>query len=389
MAMTTNSFAGGDLAVTFLRQMGDDPFTATPERAAQIAGVAKLIADFIAGARKSLDIAIYDFRLRDEAAAAFATALRDRARNNVLVRFIYDANTEPAGNGAAEMSPAALEADSKAPGTATFVNSFADIAQVKPVTGYRVLMHSKYMIRDADSDEAAVFIGSANYTNDSWGLQESNLLQIRSRQLASIFTDNFGGLFASGRVPINQTNQDVDNVNVSGVPVKVGFAPKQSPAIVKEIVGAITCARERLLVASGVVSSGPILAALSEAIDRGMRIGGLYDKPQMDLVRRQWQAAHVGADKINTWDKVADHLVGKNSLAYNRNNPEQPHNFMHNKLVVADDVVVTGSFNLSNHAMGNAEDVLFIHDATVAAAYAAYLEELEVRYSRAVHPRHG
>ena len=389
MAMTTNSFAGGELAVTFLRQMGDDPFTATPERAAQIAGVAKLIADFIAGARKSLDIAIYDFRLRDEAAAAFATALRDRARNNVLVRFIYDANTEPAGNGAAEMSPAALEADSKAPGTATFVNSFADIAQVKPVTGYRVLMHSKYMIRDADSDEAAVFIGSANYTNDSWGLQESNLLQIRSRQLASIFTDNFAGLFASGHVPVNQTNQDVDNVNVSGVPVKVGFAPKQSPAIVKEIVGAITCARERLLVASGVVSSGPILAALSEAIDRGMRIGGLYDKPQMDLVRRQWQAAHVGADKINTWDKVADHLVGKNSLAYNRNNPEQPHNFMHNKLVVADDVVVTGSFNLSNHAMGNAEDVLFIHDATVAAAYAAYLEELEVRYSRAVHPRRG
>ena len=60
---------------------------------------------------------------------------------------------------------------------------------------------------------------------------------------------------------------------------------------------------------------------------------------------------------------------------------------MHNKLVVTDDVVVTGSFNLSNHAMGNAEDVLFIHDAGVAAAYAAYLEELEVRYSHAVHPR--
>ena len=35
--------------------------------------------------------------------------------------------------------------------------------------------------------------------------------------------------------------------------------------------------------------------------------------------------------------------------------------------------------------MGNAEDVLLIHDAGVAAAYAAYLEELEVRYSHAVH----
>ena len=63
---------------------------------------------------------------------------------------------------------------------------------------------------------------------------------------------------------------------------------------------------------------------------------------------------------------------------------------MHNKLVVTDDVVVTGSFNLSNHAMGNAEDVLVIHDAGVAAAGTRnYLEELlEVRYSHAVHPRH-
>jgi phosphatidylserine/phosphatidylglycerophosphate/cardiolipin synthase-like enzyme len=387
MQMATVSAAGDKIAVAFLQQVGDDAFTATPERTAQIDGVAKLIADFIAGARKSLDIAIYDFRLDDDAAAIVSAALRDRARNNVTIRMIYDATTEPAANDSPGMPPAHLEADRKAPGTETFVNSFADIAQIKPVTGYRVLMHCKYLIRDADSDDAAVSLGSANYTNDSWGLQESNLLQIRSRALAAIFADNFAGLFATGRVPVNQTSRDVDAVDVSGVPVKVGFAPKQSPAIVKEIVGAIACARQRLFVASGVVSSGPILAALSEAIDRGMRLGGLYDGPQMDLVRRQWQAAHVGADKINTWEKVADHLVRKNSIPYSHNRPHQPHNFMHNKLVVADDVVVTGSFNLSNHAMGNAEDVLFIHDAGIASAYASYLEQLEVRYSHTVHPQ--
>jgi phosphatidylserine/phosphatidylglycerophosphate/cardiolipin synthase-like enzyme len=389
MQMTTVSAAGGDISVAFLQQNGDDPFKVTPERTAQIAGVAKLIADFIAGARKSLDIAIYDFRLGGDAAATITAALHERARNNVAIRVIYDSTTEPNGNGNGdgEIVPAHLEADRKSPGTETFVNSFADIAQIKPVTGYRVLMHSKYLIRDADSDAAAVFLGSANYTNDSWGLQESNLLQIRSRPLAAIFTDNFVGLFATGRISVNQTNRDVDSVDISGVPVKVGFAPKQSPAIVKEIVGAIASARERLFVASGVVSSGPILAALSEAIDRGMRLGGLYDGPQMDLVRRQWRAAHVGADKINTWDKVADHLVRKNSIPYNRNRPQQPHNFMHNKLVIADDLVVTGSFNLSNHAMGNAEDVLFIHDAGIASAYTTYLEQLEVRYSHFVHPQ--
>ena len=387
MAMETLAAADGNIEIMFLRQIGDDPFTPTPERTAQIGEVAGRIARFIGEARSSLDLAIYDFRLSDDAAAIIAEALRERAKNNVVIRIIYDSAIDPGGDTAPTASPAHLEADKKPPGTESFVHAFADIAQVKGVTGYRVLMHDKYIVRDGGTAAAAVFMGSANYTNDSWGLQESNLLQIHSRPLAALFTSDFAGLFASGRVPANQTNRDLDAVDVSGVPVKVGFAPKQSPAIVKEIVGVIAGARERLLVASGVVSSGPILAALSEAIDRGMRLGGLYDGPQMDLVRRQWQAAHVGADKINTWDKVADHLVRKDSIPYDRHNPHRPHNFMHNKLVVADDVVVTGSFNLSNHAMGNAEDVLFIHDAGIASAYASYLEQLEVRYSQAVHPR--
>jgi phosphatidylserine/phosphatidylglycerophosphate/cardiolipin synthase-like enzyme len=225
-----------------------------------------------------------------------------------------------------------------------------------------------------------VFLGSVNYTNDSWGLQENNLLQLRSRELAAHFSKNFAGLFASGRIADRPTNRDVDTVRVGGVPITVAFAPEQSPAIVKEIVGAITAARRRLLVASVVLSSGPILAALSEAIDRGMPLGGLYDGPQMDQVRRQWTAAHVGADKINTWDKVATRLVRKNSISYDRHKPHQPHNFMHNKLVIADDIVVTGSFNLSNHAMANAENVLLIDDADIASKYTAYIQALQARY---------
>jgi phosphatidylserine/phosphatidylglycerophosphate/cardiolipin synthase-like enzyme len=380
MLMETVLAAGGNIEVMFLRQRGDDPFISTPERTAQIGEVASRIARFISEARSTLDIAIYDFRLHGEAATIITDALRERAQNKVVIRIIYDATTEPDGDIVRAASPTHLEADKKAPGTETFVRSFADIAQIKSVAGYRVLMHSKYLVRDGDTDDAAVFLGSANYTNDSWGLQENNLLQLRSRPLAAYFTKNFTQLFAAGKIAEMPAVRDVDAVRVADVSVTVAFAPEQSPAIVKEIVGAITAARQRLLLASVVLSSGPILAALSEAIDRGMSPGGIYDGPQMDQVRRQWQAAHVGADKINTWDKVADHLVRKNSLPYDRNKPHQPHNFMHNKLVIADDVIVTGSFNLSNHAMGNAENVLLIRDAALASQYEAYLLQLMVKY---------
>ena len=50
------------------------------------------------------------------------------------------------------------------------------------------------------------------------------------------------------------------------------------------------------------------------------------------------------------------------------------------KLVIADDVVVTGSFNFSNHAMGNAENVLLIRDAGMASKYEAYVLQLMAKY---------
>src|SRR5262249_52295342 len=149
-------------------------------------------------------------------------------------------------------------------------------------TGYRVLMHDKYIVRDANFAEAAVLTGSSNYTNDSWGLQENNLFCLRSQLLASYYSKVFSSLLSKGRIAESVINRDVDHLRVAEVPVTIAFAPEQSPAIVKEIVGAITAARRRLLVASVVLSSGPILAALSEAIDRGLQLGGIYDGPQMD-----------------------------------------------------------------------------------------------------------
>jgi phosphatidylserine/phosphatidylglycerophosphate/cardiolipin synthase-like enzyme len=170
-------------------------------------------------------------------------------------------------------------------------------------------------------------------------------------------------------------------VRLNDVPITVAFTPGDSPAVLKEIVGAIAAARNRLYVASPVLSSGPILAALSEAIDQGLPLAGLYDGPQMDQVERQWKSTHFGADKINTWQKVARHLVPKNSIPFDRQNKSQPHNFMHNKLVVADQIVVTGSFNLSNHALGNAENVLLIRDAAIADSYANYIQRLAASYA--------
>jgi phosphatidylserine/phosphatidylglycerophosphate/cardiolipin synthase-like enzyme len=385
MTLETTSFAAGAIEVTFLQQQGCDPFTATSERTAQMRDVASRIATFIGEAKSTIDLAIYDFRLRDEAATIVADGLRSQARKGVQIRIAYDHATDPGTDVMPTVAPSHLESDQKLVGTDSFVRSFADVAQVKGITGYRVLMHNKYIVRDGASAEAAVFTGSANYTNDSWGLQDNNLLCLRSQPLASYYAKDFNDLWSRGKIVDSTGARDTGTVRLNDVPVTIAFTPGESPAVLKEIVGAIAAARNRLFVASVVLSSGPILAALSEAIDRGLPLGGLYDGPQMDQVERQWKAADVGTDKLNTWQKVAQHLVRKNSIPFDRHK-SQPHNFMHNKLVVADQVVVTGSFNLSNHAMGNAENVLLIQDEDVAASYATYIQRLMASYAVTKHP---
>ena len=109
MLMETVSAAGGNIEIMFLRQRGDDPFISTPERTAQIGEVASRIARFISEARSTLDIAIYDFRLRDEAAAIISDSLRERAKNKVVIRIIYDATTEPDGDIVPATSPVRLQ----------------------------------------------------------------------------------------------------------------------------------------------------------------------------------------------------------------------------------------------------------------------------------------
>jgi len=381
MTLETTSLAEGAIEVTLLQQQGRDPFAATPERTAQIRDVASRIAGFIGEAESTIDLAIYDFRLHDEAAAIVADGIRSQARKGVHLRIAYDRATDPGADAMPVAAPAHIESDQKPFGTESFVRSFADVAELKGITGYRVLMHNKYILRDAATADAAVFTGSSNYTNDSWGLQDNNLLCLRSQQLASYYAEDFNELWTRGKIVDSTGSRDCGTVRLSGVPVTIAFTPGESPAVLKEIVGAIAAARSRLYVASVVLSSGPILAALSEAIDRGLPLGGLYDGPQMDQVERQWKAANVGTDKVNTWQKVARHLVRKNSIPFDRQNKSQPHNFMHNKLVVADQIVVTGSFNLSNHAMGNAENVLLIRDAATVDLYAKYIERLMASYA--------
>jgi phosphatidylserine/phosphatidylglycerophosphate/cardiolipin synthase-like enzyme len=109
------------------------------------------------------------------------------------------------------------------------------------------------------------------------------------------------------------------------------------------------------------------------------RPGGLYDRTQIADVYRQWQEVAQNRWKIDALKDIIGRagLVGKNSTPYT---PAGRHDFMHNKVLVVDDSVITGSYNFSRSAQFNAENILFIESARLAETYSGYIDHLMRKY---------
>lgn len=374
--------------------------------------VAKQLADFLNQATQTIDIAIYSFHLRAGAGAAagdiLASALKDKAAAGVAIRIAYDAGTQQAqipGYETASLSTpdvpstqstqstqqshiqalrenpfAILPAADTSAVTAAFVTSLG--LPSKPIEGFRALMHDKYAVIDNGTPQAQVWTGSSNWTDDSWTLQESNIIILRSQELAAYFANDFNELWVDGNIA---TSGAMDSGEVTlqygGQPalVAVSFAPTDGPQIDQNLAQLIEQTQTRLTLAAVVLTSGKMIAALQSLIQRNVPIEGIYDATQMEGVKRQWAMVPKNHWKIGAWQQIVEYgrLVGKHSTPYT---PTSKHDFMHNKVLVADNTVVTGSYNFSRHAQGNAENILVISSQSLAQTYTPYIHSIMQQY---------
>jgi len=102
-------------------------------------------------------------------------------------------------------------------------------------------------------------------------------------------------------------------------------------------------------------------------------------------VFEQWRTNGVSAWKIPLLRQilVGAEFSGKTSTPWS---PTAVHDYMHAKVVVADDTVFAGSFNFSRSGERNAENVLEIRDAALADRLAAFVDAIRSRYPRATVP---
>jgi phosphatidylserine/phosphatidylglycerophosphate/cardiolipin synthase-like enzyme len=350
--------------VNFLEQGGQPP-----------AQVAALLVEFLSAARTSLHLAIYDFHLSPVLGEPVIKALLQQAAKGVEIRIVFDAGKP----GFAQPEAGADPASGK---TAEFLHQLTGHVQAKAISGGHNhmprLMHHKYVIRDGRTPAAAVWSGSTNFTDDSWRLQENNILHIASPELCAYYETDFSELWARGDISTTGAN-DTGTVHVADSIVEVAFAPGEGMAIDHEVAHRVGAARSRIKICSMLITSGCILGALNDVLHIGRlaQYGGIFDRTQMESVFDQWQGTPAEW-KIGAFKQVSAGLSGKRSTPYG---PGTPHDFMHNKVLVIDDTVITGSFNLSHSATENAENILVIQDAVVADRYNAYIDHLIARYS--------
>ncbi|HEY6015312.1 MAG TPA: phosphatidylserine/phosphatidylglycerophosphate/cardiolipin synthase family protein [Gaiellaceae bacterium] len=323
--------------------------------------VAAEVAAFIDGAKRSLDLAHYDFNLQQAAAAIVAGSITDAAARGVAVRFLWNADHE---------LPIPVPPPPEPDGLLIATLGVPS----KPIAGIPDLMHHKYVVRDG----AAVLTGSTNWTDDSWTREENVLVTVDSPELAHAFTLDFEQLWETGDVA-RSGQVEPRPVEVGGTKTRAWFTPGYGEALSHRIAKQIGRARSRIRICSPVISAAPVLATLAQVVSDGkVDFRACVDATQIREVLSQWHENGNAAWKIPLLERVlAGPVTGKESTPWG---PQTVHDFMHAKVTVADDIVFVGSFNLSHSGERNAENVLEIRDAGLADELAAYCDGVISRY---------
>jgi phosphatidylserine/phosphatidylglycerophosphate/cardiolipin synthase-like enzyme len=323
--------------------------------------VAERVVAWLGAARRTLDLALYDVRLPGDVGDRVGAAIRDAAARGVRVRIAFNQDERPPDADERPFFPAP-------PATEPSLLEQLGVP-IKPIPGWRDLMHHKYVVRDSH----AVWTGSMNWTLDSFTRQENAVATLDSAGVAAAFTRDFEQLWSRGRIGDSGA---FDSAPVDGI--RPWFCPGRGPELSHRIAKRIGAARRRVRIATPLLTAGPILGTLAQAVgEERVDVAGICDATQVDEVFRQWAANPRSAWKGPLLERCLEAFHGKRSTPYA---PGAVHDYMHAKVTVADDTVFLGSFNLSRSGEENAENVLEIADAALADRLAAFVDELRARY---------
>jgi phosphatidylserine/phosphatidylglycerophosphate/cardiolipin synthase-like enzyme len=339
-----------------------DLFLFQSKRADWNPNLISVLAKFIMETKNSLSCAIYD--LRDD---TILNALKDlKERNGIKLSIAYDAGKARSGG---------VLADPKPSGNETKLKEFKldDVATAVHAGGH--IMHDKFIIRDSSS----VWTGSANFTKGGLELQDNNCVVLHSKELASAYQNTFNELLNPRHKHPRKEVHDASEsktIKVGSINVTPYFSPSSGEGIEEKVLSVLNDAKD-VRICSMIISDPDILQAIYGMGNNNSKfnIRGIYDLDQMKKIRKESRQ-----DPDLFWFMDDKRFMGAPTHPFS---PDHENDFMHNKVVIVNDkFVLTGSYNLSENAEGNDENLLVIESSRVAAAYSKYFDALYEKYKQ-------
>lgn len=300
-----------------------------------------VIVDFIAGAEKSLDIAVQELDNQPIAEAIVEAQLR-----GVRVRIISEADYLVEDKPAANPFTSSLTLGQEK-------NRLIQMALLRASAWVRTdfnpeIFHQKFIIRDGQ----AVLTGSANFTDTDTHKNLNAILTVEDVEVAKEFSREYTELRRGqfGRYSVAPPAAGGHTIRpkellVGDVRVKVCFAPDHGPEM--EIMKQMLKARERIDFAIFTFSGSSGIDDTMLSIHERIRLRGLIDRTQGGSKYAPTKAlAAAGIEMV---------FVGGNRKGIRK---------LHHKMMVIDDsLTILGSFNYTQPAnLYNDENIVVLGD---------------------------
>lgn len=338
-AMATASNSSGQIKVWFNNTVDNSVSTGT--NAIFVNGAMDdTIIWYLDHAKYSVDLAIYNI----DNVNNIITAINDAYSRGLDVRVVCDSGVDDFNYGLINIGPGKKK---KSPPDGS---TNADGALYG-------IMHNKFIVVDAistDPDDAWVFTGSMNFTDDQVKIDKQNIIAIQDQSLARGYKLEFDEMF-NGKFGPDKSNNTPHEFIIGGNRVELYFSPSDETET--RMLEKINTADYDLHFAVFSFTRFGISYEIEDAVtERGVFAAGIYD-----------QTDASDSTAVN----ILEDALGDKFFNYSGSN------LLHHKYLLidancsqSDPLVWTGSHNWSTSANSrNDENTLVIHDSTTTNIY--------------------
>jgi len=281
-------------------------------------GIEQYLIQKIDSARDSIDVAVFEFDIESVAQALIRA--KDRGVN---VRIVYDNEHTDSDPQMGEMIAAGISAvpDERS-----------------------AFMHNKFFV----FDDTCVWTGSFNISMNAAYRNNENALYFCSAEAAQNYAAEFEEMYDSKFGPTSPSDTPHPKFQVSGVFIENYFASEDN--VMEKVIRTVSSADTSVHFMAYSFTDDDLAKAMIDAAGRGVSVEGIFET--------------TGA---NTQYSECGSLLQK---GYDIRLDGNPRTFHHKVIIIDDETVILGSFNFSSNADSqNDENLLIVHDPSLAAAY--------------------